>query len=72
MVDTRNIGQKRKKTGVTFQTFGVKHYVLEENTIPYKKKSISPEFYNKQDLPHGTFLVGHEKTFRNAINLDIR
>jgi hypothetical protein len=38
MVDTINIRQKRKKTGVTFRTFGVKHYVLEENTVPYEKK----------------------------------
>jgi hypothetical protein len=34
MVGTR---QKRKKMGVTFWTFGVEHYVLEENTAPYKK-----------------------------------
>ncbi len=72
MVDTRNIRQKRKKTGVTFWTFGVEHYVLEENTVPYEKKFKSPKFHNKQDLPYGTFLVGHDKTFRNAINLDIR
>jgi hypothetical protein len=32
-----------------------------------KKKCKSPKFHNKQDLPYGTFLVGHEKTFRNAI-----
>ncbi len=38
MVDTRNVRQKRKKTGVTFWTFGVEHYVLEENMVPYKKK----------------------------------
>jgi hypothetical protein len=57
--------------GVTFWTFGVKHYELEENTVPYKKKCESPKFYNKQDLPYGTFLIGHEKTYRNAINLDI-
>ncbi len=63
---------KNKKTGVTFPTFGVKHYELEENTVPYKKKCKSPKFCNKQDLPYGTFLVGHDKTYRNAINLDIR
>ncbi len=42
--------------------------------VPYEKKCESPKFYNKQDLPYGygTFLVGHEKTYRNAINLDIR
>jgi hypothetical protein len=56
---------------VTFQTFGVEHYVLEENTVPYKKMR-SPKFHNKQDLPYGTFLVGHEKTFRNAIDSDTR
>ena len=28
---------KKGKMGVTFWTFGVKHYVLEENTVPYKK-----------------------------------
>jgi hypothetical protein len=38
MVDTRNTRQKRKKTGVTFWTFGAKHYVLEENMVPYEKK----------------------------------
>jgi hypothetical protein len=26
-----------KKTGVTFWTFGVEHYVLEENMVPYEK-----------------------------------
>jgi hypothetical protein len=36
------------------------------------KKSKSPKFYNKQDLPYGTFLVGHEKTYGNLINSDIR
>ncbi len=44
MVDTRNIRQKRKKTGVTFGTFGVEHYVLEENTIPYGKNAKVPNF----------------------------
>jgi hypothetical protein len=72
MVDTRNIRQKRKKMGVTFWTFGVEHYVLEEMMVPNGKKCESPKFHNKQDLPYGTFLVGHEKTFRNAINSDIR
>jgi hypothetical protein len=37
----------------------------------HTKKCKSPKFHNKQDLPYGTF-VGHEKTFRNAINSDIR
>jgi hypothetical protein len=36
-----------------------------------KKKCERPKFYNKQDLPYGTFLVGHEKTYRNSIKLDI-
>jgi hypothetical protein len=71
MVDTRSIRQKGK-TGVTFWTFGVEHYELEENTVQYKKKFKSPKFYNKQDLPYGTFLVGNEKTYGNLINLDIR
>jgi hypothetical protein len=29
---------KKEKTGVTFWTFGVEHYELEENTVQYKKK----------------------------------
>jgi hypothetical protein len=37
-----------------------------------KKKCESPKFYSKQDLPYGTFLVGHEKTYGNSINSDIR
>jgi hypothetical protein len=37
----------------------------------HTKKCESPKFYNKQDLPYGTFLEGHEKTYRNAINSDI-
>jgi hypothetical protein len=49
--------------GVTFRTFGVEHYELEENTIQYEKNAKVPNFIiNKQDLPYGTFLVGHEKT----------
>ena len=42
--------------------------------IQYNMKKIheSPKFYNKQDLPYGIFLVGHEKTYGNLINLDIR
>jgi hypothetical protein len=59
--------------GVTFQTFGVEHYELEENMVQYEeKKCRSPKFYIKQDLPYGTFLMGHEKMYRNSINLDIR
>jgi hypothetical protein len=58
--------------GVTFRTFGVEHYELEENTVQYEKKCESPKFYNKQDLPYGTFLVGHEKMYGSSINLDIR
>jgi hypothetical protein len=63
---------KKEKTGVTFRTFGVEHYELEENTVQYEKKCKSPKFYNKQDLPYGTFLMGHEKTHGNLENLDIR
>jgi hypothetical protein len=62
---------KKEKTGVTFRTFGVEHYKLEENMVQYKKRE-SPNHYNKQDLPYGTFLMGHEKMYRNLINLDIR
>ena len=29
---------KKEKTGVTFQTFGVEHNELEENTVQYEKK----------------------------------
>jgi hypothetical protein len=29
---------KKEKTGVTFWTFGVEHYELEENAVQYKKK----------------------------------
>jgi hypothetical protein len=29
---------KNEKTGVTFWTFGVEHYELEENTVQYEKK----------------------------------
>ena len=29
---------KKEKTGVTFWTFGVEHYELEENMVPYEKK----------------------------------
>jgi hypothetical protein len=36
MVDTRSNRQKGK-TGVTFWTFGVEHYELEENTVQYEK-----------------------------------
>jgi hypothetical protein len=61
-----------EKTGVTFRTFGVEHYELEENMVQYEKKRESPKFYNKQDLPYGTFLMGHEKMNGNLINLDIR
>jgi hypothetical protein len=42
--------------------------------IRYNTKKIceSPKFLNKQDLPYGTFFMGHEKTYGNLINLDIR
>ena len=58
--------------GATFRTFGVEHYELEENTVQYEKKCKSPKFYNEQDLPYGTFLMGHEKTYGNLINSDMR
>jgi hypothetical protein len=44
MVDTRSIRQKGKKMGVTFWTFGVDHYELEESTVQYGKKCKSPKF----------------------------
>jgi hypothetical protein len=57
----------------------VRHLGHLESNIMYlkriryhKKKCESPKYYNKQDLPYGTLLVGHEKMYRNAINLDIR
>jgi hypothetical protein len=28
---------KKKKTGVAFQTFGVEHFELGKNTVQYKK-----------------------------------
>ncbi len=56
MVDTRNIRQKRKKTGVTFWTFGVKHYVLEENTVPYEKNVKVPNFIINKTYHMGHFL----------------
>ncbi len=59
MVDTRNSRQKRKKTGVTFWTFGVEHYVLEENTVPYKKKNAKvPNFIINKTYHMGHFLWG--------------
>jgi hypothetical protein len=55
MVDTTNIRQKRKRTGVTFRTFGVEHYVLKENMVPYKKKYVKvPNF-----IINKTYHVGH-------------
>jgi hypothetical protein len=51
MVDTRSIRQKGNKMGVTFWTFEVDHYELEESTVQYEKKCESPKFQNKQDLP---------------------
>ncbi len=56
---------------MTFRTFGVEHYELEENMVQYKKRE-SPKLYNKQELPCGTFLMGHEKAYGKSINLDIR
>ena len=32
------LDKKKEKTGVTFWTFGVEHYELEENTVQYEKK----------------------------------
>jgi hypothetical protein len=29
----QELSDKKEKTGVTFQTFGVEHYELEENTV---------------------------------------
>jgi hypothetical protein len=56
MVDTRNIRQKRKKMGVTFWTFGVEHYVLEENMVPYKKNAKVPNFIINKTYHMGHFL----------------
>ncbi len=56
MVDTRNIRQKRKKTRVTFWPFGVKHYVPEENTVPYKKNVNVPNFIINKTYHMGHFL----------------
>jgi hypothetical protein len=55
MVDTINIRQK-EKTGVTFQTFGVEHYVLEENMVPYKKNAKVPNFIINKTYHMGHFL----------------
>ncbi len=33
---------KKKKTGVTFRTFGAEHYELEKNTVQKKKKAKVP------------------------------
>ena len=35
---------KKEKMGVTFWTFGVEHYELEENMVQYKKNCESPKF----------------------------
>ncbi len=56
MVDTRNIRKKRKKTGVTSHTFGVEHYVLEENTVPYEKNVKVPNFIINKTYHMGLFL----------------
>ncbi len=36
-LDKKDFVKQKRKKGVTFWTFGVEHYVLEENTVPYKK-----------------------------------
>ncbi len=56
MVDTRSIRQKRKKTGVTFRTFGVDHYELEESTVQYKKNAKVPNFRINKTCHMGHFL----------------
>jgi hypothetical protein len=44
----QEVFDKKEKTGVTFWTFGVKHYELKENTVPYEKNAKVPNFkYNK-------------------------
>jgi hypothetical protein len=47
-----------KKTGVTFLTFGVEHYDLEENTVQYKKNAKVPNLKKTRlaiwDISHGT------------------
>ncbi len=37
MVDIKVL-DKKQKMGVTFRALEVKHYELEENKVPYKKK----------------------------------
>ncbi len=57
---------------MTFLTFGVEHYELEENTVQYKKNAKVPNFKINKTCHMGLFLMGHEKTYRNLINSDIR
>ncbi len=45
---------KKEKTGVTFWTFGVEHYELEENTVQYKKNAKVQNF-----IINKTCHIGH-------------
>jgi hypothetical protein len=47
---------KKEKTGVTFWTFGVEHYELEENTAQYKKNAKVPNFIINKTCHMGHFL----------------
>jgi hypothetical protein len=49
---------KKQKMGVTFWTFGVKHYELEENTVPYKKNAKVPNFITNKTCHMGYFSWG--------------
>jgi hypothetical protein len=47
---------KKEKTGVTFWTFGVEHYELEENTVQYKKNNAKvPNFIINMTCHMGHF-----------------
>ena len=54
MVDTRSIRQKGIKTGVTFWTFGVDHYELEESTVQHEKNKV-PNIRIKKTCHMGHF-----------------
>ncbi len=46
---------KKEKTGVTFWTFGVEHYELEENTVQYEKNAKVPIFFINKTCHMGYF-----------------
>jgi hypothetical protein len=51
----QNVLGKKEKKGVTLWTFGVKHYELEENTVPYEKNAKVPNFIMKKTCQMGHF-----------------